>query len=130
MFHINEVYGDRGTLTVKDGEMTIHITLPSKNIVNLFPGTAEDAQKEGAVLLQPTVDTGKYDDGTEEEVNGFDVPVPVLDEEFDLALIGTKEKWYDHKVKVSDVKGADEEAGEDMAKPRQILYGAVPTTTT
>ena len=31
---------------VKDGEMTIHITLPSKNIVNLFPGTAADAQKD------------------------------------------------------------------------------------
>jgi cobalamin biosynthesis Co2+ chelatase CbiK len=120
MFHINEVYGDRGTLTVKDGQMTIHITLPSKNIVNLFPGTAEDAQKEGAVLLQPTVDTVKYDDGTEEEVNGFDVPVPVLDEEFDLALIGTKEKWYDHKVKVSDVKAAGEEAGEDMAKAQEV----------
>ena len=120
MFHINEVYGDRGTLTVKDGQMTIHITLPSKNIVNLFPGTAEDAQKEGAVLLQPTLDTVKYDDGTEEEVNGFDVPVPVLDEEFDLALIGTKEKWYDHKVKVSDVKEAGEEAGEDMAKAQEV----------
>ena len=110
MFHINEAYGDRGTLTVKDGQMTIHITLPSKNIVNLFPGTAEDAQKDGAELLQPTTDTVTYDDGTTEEVNGFDVPVPYLDQEFDLALIGTKEKWYDHKVVVSDVQ---EEAGED-----------------
>ena len=90
MFHINEAYGDRATLTVKDGEMTIHITLQSKNIVNLFPGSAEDAQKEGAVLLQPTTDLVKYSDGTEEEVYGFDVPVPAIDEEFPLALIGTK----------------------------------------
>ena len=110
MFHVNEVYGDRGTLTVKDGKMTIHITLPSKNTVNLFMGSAEDAQKDGAELLQPTIDTVNYDDGTTEEVHGFDVPVPYLDEEFDVALIGTKGKWYDHKVVVSDVQ---EEAGDD-----------------
>ena len=102
MFHVNETCDGRGTLTVKDGQMTIHITLTSENIVNLFPGTAEDAQKDGAQLLQPTTDTVKYDDGTTEEVYGFDVPVPALDQEFDLALIGTKGKWYDHKVKVSD----------------------------
>ena len=42
-----------------------------------------------------------YSDGLTETVNGFDVPVPYLDEEFDLALIGTKGKWYDHKVVVS-----------------------------
>lgn len=102
MFHVNEANNDRGVLTVKDGEMTIHISLVSENIVNLFPGTAEDAQKDGAVLLQPTVDTVTYDDGTTEEVYGFDVPVPALDEEFDLALIGTKGTWYDHKVVVSD----------------------------
>ena len=37
-----------------------------------------------------------------EEVYGFDVPVPALDEEFDLALIGSKGIWYDHKVSVSN----------------------------
>lgn len=37
-----------------------------------------------------------------EEVYSFDVPVPTLDDEFDLALIGTKGKWYDHKVSVSN----------------------------
>ncbi len=102
MFHINEAYDNLGTLTVKDGEATIHITLPSKNVVNLFLGTAEDAEKDGADLLEPTTDTVTYDDGMTEEVNGFDVPVPVLDEEFDLALVGTKGTWYDHKVKVSN----------------------------
>ena len=30
------------------------------------------------------------------------MPVPYLDEEFDVALIGKKGKWYDHKVSVSD----------------------------
>ncbi len=112
MFHVNEACDGKGTLTVKDGEMTIHIALPSKNIVNLFPGTAEDAQKEGAVLLEPTVEEVTYSDGTTEEVNAFDVPVPVLDEEFDLALIGTKGKWYDHKVVVAS---PDSAAGESAA---------------
>ena len=102
MFHINEAYNDKALLTVKDGKMTIHITLPSKNTVNLFPGTAEKAQAKGAVLLQPTNDSVTYDDGMTEEVYGFDVPVPYLDREFDCALIGTKGKWYDHKVSVSD----------------------------
>ncbi len=82
--------------------MTIHISLGSKKILNLYPGLAEDAAKEGAVLLEPTTDTVTYSDGMTEEVYGFDVPVPVIGEEFDLALIGTKGKWYDHKVKVSD----------------------------
>lgn len=101
MFKVNEALEDIGELTVKDGKMTIHISLASKSIVNLFPGTADDAQKAGAVLLNPSVDTVKYSDGTTDEVNGFDVPVPYLDKEFDLALIGTKGKWYDHKVIVS-----------------------------
>ena len=102
MFAVNEANNGRGVLTVKDGKMTIHISLASQKIVNLFVGTAEDAAKEGAELLQPTIDTVTYADGTTEEVNGYDVPVEALDKEFDLAIIGTKQKWYDHKVSVSD----------------------------
>lgn len=108
MFHVNEANDGQGTLTVKDGKMTIHISLASKNIVNLFVGTAEDAQKDGAALLEPTTDTVKYADGTEEEVYGFDVPVEALDQEFDLAILGKKGKWYDHKVSVADAKAAEE----------------------
>ena len=102
MFHVSEACDGKGTLTVKDGVMTIHISLGSKKILNLYPGLAEDAAKDAAVLLEPTTDTVTYSDGMTEEVYGFDVPVPVIGEEFDLALIGTKGKWYDHKVKVSD----------------------------
>ena len=102
MFHVNEAEDGKGVLTVKDGQMTIHVSLASENILNLFPGSAEDAKKDGAVLLQPTKDTVKYSDGTEEVVNGFDIPVPALDEEFPLALIGKKGNWYDHMVKVSN----------------------------
>lgn len=101
MFHVNEACNGLGTLTVENGEMTIHISLVSKNVVNLFPGLAEEAKEDGAVWLEPTEDTVTYSDGWTETVFGFDVPVPVLDEEFDLALLGTKGKWYDHKVSVS-----------------------------
>jgi hypothetical protein len=104
MFHVNEACEGKGTLTVKNGDMTIHISLVSKKILNLYCGLAEDAAKEGAELLEPTEDSVTYSDGTTEEVYGFDVPVPALDTEFDLALIGTKGTWYDHKVKVSNPK--------------------------
>ena len=102
MFHVNEACKGQGTLTVKDGQMTIHISLVSKNITNLYLGLKDDAQKEGADILQPTTDTVKYDDGTTDEVYGFDVPVAALDEEFDLAILGKSGKWNDHKVVVTN----------------------------
>ena len=102
MFHVNEANDGKGTLTVKDGKMTIHVSLASKKIVNLFAGKAEDAQKDGAEVLEPITDTVTYSDGMSEEVYGFDIPVPAIDEEFDVALIGTKGKWYDHKVSVKN----------------------------
>ena len=91
--------------------MTVHITLNSKNIVQLFLGSAEDAQKDGADLIDPSETTEiTYSDGSApEEVYSFDVPVPTLDDEFDLALIGTKGKWYDHKVTVSDPQPVSDE---------------------
>lgn len=111
MFHVNEANQDKGILSVKDGKMTIHVSLQSKKIVNLYPGLAEDAKKEGAELLEPTTDIVVYSDGYEDEVYGFDIPVPSLDEEFDVALIGTHGNWYDHKVVVSDpVEGDDIQA--------------------
>lgn len=124
MFHVNEACDGKGTLTVKDGEMTIHISLTSKNIVNLYPGLAEDAQKEGAQLLEPTVDTVTYDDGMSEEVNGFDVPVPALDEEFDLALIGTKGVWYDHKVSVTNATPAADDTADKNGAAVQLEDGS------
>lgn len=112
MFHVSEACDGKGTLTVQDGAMTIHVSLASKNIVNLYPGLAEDAQKEGAEVLEPTTDSVTYSDGITEEVYGFDVPVPTLDEEFDLALLGTKGTWYDHKVIVSNPEPAEEAVSE------------------
>lgn len=107
MFHVNEANDGKGTLTVKNGEMTIHVTLASKHIVNLFVGKAKDAKKSGADLLEPTTDKVKYSDGYEEEAYGFDIPVPAIDQEFDVALVGTKGTWYDHKVKVTNPEKAE-----------------------
>ena len=113
MFHVNDTKDGFGELTVKDGQMTIHVILAGKGILNLFPGLAEDAAKEGAVLLEPFTATVTYPDGLSEEVFGFDIPVPYLDEEFDVALIGKKGTWYDHKVSVTDV--TEGVAGMDVA---------------
>lgn len=107
MFHVNEANEGKGILTVSDGKMTIHVSLSSDKIVNLFAGTAENAQKEGAAVLEPTMDTVTYSDGATDEVYGFDIPVPVLEEEFDVALVGTKGTWYDHKVTVSNPETID-----------------------
>ena len=117
MFHVNEACEGKATLTVENGQMSIHISLPSKSIQNLFCGTAEDARKDGAALLQPTTDTVTYSDGLSEEVNGFDIPVPALDEEFDVAIIGTKGKWYDHKVSVTNPVLKE----DDAAAPAETL---------
>ena len=115
MFHVNEACKGKGTLTVENGQMTIHISLPSKSILNLFCGTAEDARKDGAALLQPTTDTVTYSDGTSEEVYGFDIPVTAVDTDFDLAILGTKGKWYDHVFSVRDAveKAAEAETPAD-----------------
>ena len=115
MFHANEVCDGKGTLTVENGEMTFHVSLASKKIVNLYPGKAADAEANESDWLQPTTDTVTYSDGTSEEVYGFDIPVSALDTDFDLAILGTKGKWYDHVVSVRNAveKAADAEIPAD-----------------
>ncbi len=112
MFHANEACDGKGVLTVQNGQMSIYVTLAGKGIVNLFPGTAEDAQKPGAEWLQPTLETVHYSDGTTDEANAFLIPVPYLDEEFDVALVGKKGTWYDHKVSVSDPEPLADDTAE------------------
>lgn len=115
MFHVNEANNNKGILTVQDGKMTVHVSLQSKKIVNLFYGVKEDAEKEGAELIEPTLDTIDYGDGYVDEVYGFDIPVPALDEPFDVSIIGTHDNWYTHKVTVSNpVPGDDIHAGTEM----------------
>ena len=112
MFHVNEANEDKGVLTVKNGEMMLHVSLAGKGVLKLFIGTAEDAQKDGAVHLDYTVDEVTYPDGITDEVYGFDIPVPVLEEEFDCALYGKKGNWYDHKVYVTNVQPMEAPAVE------------------
>ena len=52
MFHVNEALNGKGTLTVKDKQMVIHVALESKNIEKLYLGKKEDAQKSGATLIE------------------------------------------------------------------------------
>ena len=115
MFHANESCDGKGTLTVADGQMTMHVSLQSKKIVNLYLGMAADAADHEADWLQPTTDTVTYSDGTSEEVYGFDIPVAAVDTDFQLAILGTKGTWYDHTVSVANAEPADETAVEAPA---------------
>lgn len=122
MFHVTEACDNKGILTVENGEMTIHVSLNSKNIVNLYPGLAEDAMKDGAELLEPTIDSVTYSDGWTDDVYGFDIPVPYLNDEFDVALIGKKGKWYDHKVSVSNPEPYESDAAS-LTDPVELADG-------
>ena len=115
MFHANESCDGKGTLAVADGQMTMHVSLQSKKIVNLYLGMAADAADHEADWLQPTTDTVTYSDGTSEEVYGFDIPVAAVDTDFQLAILGTKGTWYDHTVSVANAEPADETAAEAPA---------------
>lgn len=117
MFHANEACDGKGTLTVENGQMTFHVSLASTHIVNLYLGKASDAADHEADWLQPTTDTVTYSDGTTEEVYGFDIPVTAVDTDFDLAILGTKGKWYDHVV---SVRNAVQQAG--TAAPADGTY--------
>lgn len=102
MFSLNETCRGRAKLTVAGGQMKVHITLRGKKIVNLYPGYAKDAPDHVDAWLSPVEETVVYEDGYSDTVHAFDVPVSVIGKDFDLALIGTKGVWYDHKVSVSD----------------------------
>ena len=112
MFRINETYGKSAVLVVSNGEMYVHVTLVSKNIVNLFFGSAEEAKQDSVELIVPSLDTVTYSDGYTEKVYGFDIPVPTIGEDFTVSIIGKKGKWYEHTVSVSEpvpIDQADQE---------------------
>ena len=115
MFHANEACDGKGTLTVENGTMTFHVSLASKKIVNLYVGMAADADANKADWLLPTTDTVTYSDGTSEEVYGYDIPVAAVDEDFQLAILGTKGKWYDHTVSIRNTEPKAEVAAETPA---------------
>ena len=127
MFHANEACDGKGTLTVKDGKMTFHVSLVSKKIVNLYPGLAADAEAHKTDWLLPTTDTVTYSDGTSEEVYGYDIPVTALDEDFPLAILGSKGTWYDHTVSVKS-KVLGENILNAMPSPRPRKSPRPPQT--
>lgn len=103
MFHINEALEGKGTLTVVDGKMVVHMTLAAKGISKMFVGSAEDAAKEGAAVIDFTEDSVTYSDGFTDTAYGFDVPVDVLDAPIAVATFGKKsETWKDHTITVSN----------------------------
>ena len=101
MFHVNEADEGKARLTVANDGMRVYFRLESKKIVNVYPGTAEQARADESGVVQPITDTVTYSDGTQKEVYAFEVPVPALDQEFDVAILGEKGTWYDHMVSVS-----------------------------
>lgn len=127
MFRVNDANEGKGLLTVKDGDMSLHICLVSKKIVNLYPGPKAEAEAEGAKLIEPTKDNVKYSDGYVEEVYGFDIPVPALDEGFPVSIIGTHDNWYEHNMTVTNpvegnsVPGMADGSGSEKAEAEENL---------
>lgn len=101
MFRVNEALHGLGTLTVNGGKMFIHVSLRGKGITNVYAGKADAAKNDKSGWIYPAADIVTYDDGEQEEVNGFDIPVPSLGKEYDVAILGKKGVWYDHKVSVA-----------------------------
>ncbi len=98
--------------------MTIHVILSGTGYVGLYPGTAEEAaQADESEIITFTKEKVTYDDGFTDTAYAFDIPVPVLDEPFQLATIGKKGKWYDHNVSVSNPEPMTEPAGEEGGLP-------------
>jgi len=101
MFRVNEADKGLGLLTVRPGNnMTIKVNLMSKNIINLYLGKADKAENDKENWINPKEAEVTYPDGTKETVYSFEIPVPALDKDFDVAILGTKGKWYDHVCSV------------------------------
>ena len=104
MLKINPELKNEASLTVKDGKATAHCVLSGTGYLKLFLGSKEDAPNKESEHISYTEESLKYSDGTTDKVYAFDIPVPVIDEEYAIATVGKKGTWYDHKVKVSEVK--------------------------
>lgn len=112
MFHVNEAHKGQGVLIVQNGAMTIHVTLSGTGYVGVFPGTAKEAaEADESEIIRYSKEKVTYDDGFTDTAYAFDIPVPKLNEEFSLATIGKKDKWYDHKVSVSEPRPLSELGG-------------------
>lgn len=81
----------KAELTVKDGQMTAKITIPSMSYLYVFMGTAKEA-----IAAKKSEWIGF------KEVNNqtvFTIPVEALDKEIDCAAYSkARKKWYDRKI--------------------------------
>ncbi|MBR7075946.1 MAG: hypothetical protein IKI32_03380 [Lachnospiraceae bacterium] len=92
----------KAELTVKDGQMTAKITIPSMSYLNVFMGTAKEAI---AAKKSEWIDFKEVNNQTV-----FTIPVEALDKEIDCAAYSkARKKWYDRKI-VLDASSLPEEA--------------------
>lgn len=77
-------------LTVKDGVMTVTMSLNGEGFSRVYLGSANDAAEASDADIYDYYlnDEGKYT---------FDFPIEALDEDTDVALFGQRrDTWYDH----------------------------------
>ena len=81
----------KAELTVKDGQMTAKITIPSMSYLNVYMGTAKEAV---AAKKSELIDFKEVNKQTV-----FTVPVEALNKEIDCAAFSkARKKWYDRKI--------------------------------
>ncbi len=105
-FQVNTRMKGLGNLIVEDSLGNISVTLNSNDITKVFVGTAQDAQKEGASVLEARTTKFNNSNGTSEVFNAFLIPVPDIEKEYDCAYFSTDNKWHDNKIKLSGIKKA------------------------
>lgn len=95
MFHAESC-----TLKVEGGQMTATLTLPGEGFSRLCFGTIEEAETASDDVIADYYlnDKGKYT---------FDLKVPTLDEELDIAAWGQRrDRWYQHTITFLSPAGA------------------------
>ena len=105
MFHANEACDGKGTLTVEKR----HDDLPrqprfqrrSSTCMSAWPQTPTPTKPTGCC---PPPTPSPTPTAPPKEVYGYDIPVAAVDEDFQLALLGTKGKWYDHTVSIRNAE--------------------------
>ena len=123
---------EKAELTVKNGEMTAKITIPSMSYTNVYMGTAKEAAGAKNSELIGFKEVNKQ--------TVFTIPVEALNKEIDCAALSkARKKWYDRKI-VFDASSLPEGAvlvdlpdydlieeaikayGADNANAAEILY--------
>ena len=81
----------KAILTVKDGEMTAEITIPSMSYTHVYMGTAKEASK--------AKDSERIGFQEVDKQTVFTIPVEALNKEINCAALSkARKKWYDRKI--------------------------------